>query len=154
MSVPFALLPAVVSAATPSPDVGQAPGSAEFNLFWQSVQVIVALTVTLILLVGTVWLFRKIMRVNRAAGIPGGAIRLLEIQYFDPKKAIALVRVMNRVLIVGWAEQSVTLLGELSPEEAGSLGSRETGPSVFGNLLSRFTGGQTRQSGESPPRGE
>lgn len=144
-----ALFPLTVS-ASPGPEAGAAPGAAEFNLLWQSFQVVLALSLTIALLIGTVWLFKKIMRMNRVSGVPGGAIRLLEIQYVDPKKAIALVKIMDRVLIIGWAENMVTLLGELTAEEAASLTvTRRVEPYMFGNLLARFIGRSSRPGRET-----
>jgi flagellar biogenesis protein FliO len=141
-------LKAASAYAAPASAPGAPTGAAEYNLLWQTFQVVLALAVTLVLLIMTVWVFKKIYSANRA--VPGGVVRLIEIRHVDPKKAIALVGVMDRVLIVGWGDNSMTLLGELTPEEASSLaGMQATGPNLFGTLLSRFTV-KTPPPGASP----
>ncbi len=117
-----------------------AAATPEVNLFWQTLQVVLALGVTLVLLVATVWMFKKILSFKRFPGVSGGAIRVLEIQHIDPKKAVALIRVLDRVLIVGYADSSIITLGELSPEDAARLGEERepSGTLSFGSLLDRF----------------
>ena len=118
---------------------GTPPGGPELNLFGQTLQVLFALILTLVLLVGTVWLFRRILRGRVFSGVSGGAIRILEMQYLDPKKAVALVRVVDRVFILGYTESSLACLGELSPDEAARVEKNgSAGASVpFGNILAR-----------------
>ena len=119
---------------TPSP-----PGVPEINLLWNSFQVILALIITLLLLVGTVWLFKKIMRFRQFPGISGGAIRIIEIHHVDPKKAIVLVKILDRVMVIGFSENSVTSLGELTREEIESLNiPTRTEKDVFGTILDRL----------------
>lgn len=150
ISALFTVLGSRVVFASSGPEVGAAPGAAEFNLLWQSFQVVLALSLTLVLLIGAVWLFKRIIRMNRVPGVPGGAIRLLEIHYVDPKKAIALVKIMDRVMIIGWAEHSVTRLGELTGEEAASLTAlRGVEPGIFRNILARFTGRPSQPAGDT-----
>ncbi len=129
-----------VFAGVSADSLSTAPGVPEINLFWQTLQVIFALALTLVLLVGTVFLFKKITRFKRFPGISGGAIRVLEIHYMDPRKAIALVKVLDRVLIIGYSDHTIATLGELTPEEAGSLATEHPpDPDIFATLLSRFS---------------
>lgn len=132
------------AAATTGTDPLTVAGAPEINLFWQTLQVVLALGVTLALLIATVWMFKKILRFKQFPGISGGAIHVLEIHYIDPKKAIALVKVMDRVLILGYADSSITTLGELSDGEAARLTAVTAGPAPlpFGNVLARFMKGK------------
>jgi flagellar biogenesis protein FliO len=87
-----------------------------------------------------VWLFKKILGFKQYPGITGSAIRILEIHYLDPKKAIALVKILDRTYIIGYADSSISTLGELTPEETARLNeNRQAESSSFGNLLARFT---------------
>ncbi|MHB9027360.1 MAG: FliO/MopB family protein [Candidatus Latescibacterota bacterium] len=125
-----------------------AQGAPEINLLWQTIQVVFALAITIVLLVGAVWVFKKILGFKRFPGIPGGAIRILEIHYLDPKKAIALVKILDRTFIVGYADSSISTLGELTPEETARLDdNRQTESSPFGNILARFTKASPRDEG-------
>ena len=100
-----------------------------------------ALGLTLLLLILAVWLLKKIMRVRRFPGTAPGPVSLLALHYIAPKKAIALVRVVDRILIVGISEQSLSTLGELTPDEIGKLdqgGPQDAG--VFSSILAGLTG--------------
>jgi len=90
---------------------------AEINLFFRF---IIALAIVLFLLILTLWVLKRIMKV-RAFGVSGDAIDILAVRYIDQRKAIALARVGSRVLIIGIAENSLTSLGELTSEEIGNL---------------------------------
>ncbi|MBA7588617.1 hypothetical protein ES708_30681 [subsurface metagenome] len=115
--------------------------SPEFNLFWSSAKVITALSLTLILLVVVVWLLKKIMQIRSIPGMSDGAISLLEVRFIAPKKAVALVRVLDRILIVGLSDNSMTTLGELTPEEIDNLKhENSTDPGIFRNILDGLTG--------------
>lgn len=118
---------------------GGLPGT-ELNLFWSSLKVVMALFLTLLLLVAGVWLLKRFLRVNKIPGISGRALAILEIRYITPKKAIALVRVLQRVLIVGVSENSLNMLGELTSEEIERLETNaRTEPGIFKNILAGFT---------------
>ena len=120
---------------------------SDLNLVLETVKFLAALGLTLVLLVVVLVLLRKIMRGRGAQGVGGAAsplVQVLDIQHIDPKKAIALVRVLDRVLIVGCAEHSLTNLGELSPDDVGRLNvtkdSSVLNSGVFKAILARFTG--------------
>jgi len=113
--------------------------SSEYNLFISSVKMIAALALTLVFLVAAVWMLKKLMRFNKIPGFTSGAIDVLEIRYLAPKKAIALVRVLERVFIVVFSEQTIISLGELSSEEFERLEYKQKPEtSVFKNILSGF----------------
>ncbi len=92
-----------------------APGSPEFDLIGQSLTIVLALFLVIGILILTLWLFRGMLRMNRFPGIPQGPMSILEIRHIDPKRAVTLVRVLDRVLIVAWTDNGVALLGELTP---------------------------------------
>ena len=111
------------------------------NLFMETVKVVSALIIILILIVFVLWVLKYVLRLKGVTGITGGAIRVLEIQHIDPKKSIALVRIMDRVLIIGWTENMISGLGELSADEISRLNIKEPEDTKgFGTILSRFTG--------------
>ncbi|MFC1551450.1 flagellar biosynthetic protein FliO [Candidatus Latescibacterota bacterium] len=138
-------LPARVYSAEGAQDFGAVSGdslvsysnslNSDINLF---VRFIFALAIVLILLILTLWFLKYIMKLRNSGGAHG-EIDVLEIRYIEPKKAIAIVRVLNRVMIIGLAENSITALGDLSSEEIGKLNlDKKTDPGIFGNILSKY----------------
>ena len=77
---------------------------------------------------------------------------MLEMRYIAPRKSIALVKVLDRVLILGISDQTITTLGELSPDEVSRLDTEKTDvPGRFSRILSGFTGaGDNSPSQEAP----
>ncbi|MFC1528871.1 flagellar biosynthetic protein FliO [Candidatus Latescibacterota bacterium] len=118
----------------------QLPG-AEFSLFFSAVKVVMALILTLVLLVVAIWILRGFLKVRKIPGFSDGSISVLEVRYIAPKKAVALVKVLEKVLIIGISDQSLSTLGELTPEDIKLLGTDEKpDPGVFKNILAGFTG--------------
>ena len=113
------------------------PLASELSFF---LRFIFALAIVIILLIITLWVLKQILKF-RVSGPTTGAIDVLTVHYLDQKKAVALVRIQRRVLIVGIAENSLSTLGELAPEEIDELKlNTTTETSVFGNVLARFFG--------------
>ncbi|HDY87397.1 MAG TPA: hypothetical protein ENH82_04685 [bacterium] len=111
------------------------PFNSELNLF---IRFIIALAIVIILLILTLWVLKHIMRL-RVSGIADESLDVIAIRYIEPKKAVVLIRVLKRVLIVGISDNSISTLGELSSEEIGSLQlDKKTEPGVFGNILPNF----------------
>ena len=121
------------------------PMGTELNLFMSSVKVITALALTLILLIAAVWILKRFLRIQRIPGIYGDALSVLEIRYIAPKKAVALIKILERVLIVGVSDHSINTLGELTPDEITHLEKdKKPDSGVFKNILAGFTGNKKR----------
>ena len=117
--------PAVLIAA-------QAVHNSEVNLFFRF---IIGLAIVIILLILTLWVLKQVMKL-RVSGIADNAIDVLAIRYVEQRKAVALIRVLNRVLIVGIADNSLSTLGELTSEEIGSLKlDKKTRPGIRNNSI-------------------
>jgi len=112
--------------------------NSEINLY---IRFIIGLAIVIILLILTLWVLKQVMKL-RVSGVADNAIDVLAIRYVEQRKAVALVRVLNRVLIVGIAENSLTTLGELTSEEIGSLKlEKKTLPGIWNNtFFTRFFG--------------
>jgi len=119
-------------------------GGAEINFFMSLVKVTVALVFTLALLVVAVWLLKRFLSVRSVPGLSGGSITILEIQYVGPRKSIALVRVAERVFIIGISDQTMNTLGELQSEDIAKLSAAAPSSAGFPSILKRFT----RRSGD------
>ena len=112
------------------------PINSEVNLFFRF---IIGLAIVIILLILTLWVLKQFMKL-RVSGIADDAIDVLAIRYVEQRKAVALVRVLNKVLIVGIAENSLSTLGELTSEEIGGLKlDKKTRPGIWNNsIFTRF----------------
>jgi len=118
------------------------PGSG-ISLFVAALKVVGALALTLVLMVLAVWALKKLMGAA-AVRSDGDIVTIIELRYLAPKKAVALVKVLDRVLIVGVTDQSLTSLGELTAEEAATLDERKperTDGGGFGAILASFRRG-------------
>ena len=115
----------------------QTPFAITLKLF---AELIIGLAIVIILLILTLWILKYISRF-RFPSMGVEPIQVLSLRYLEPKKAIALVRVADRVFIIGVADQALTTLGELSLEEAGTLHlDVQQNQQVFKAILSRFRG--------------
>ena len=111
--------------------------NTELNIFGHFLIVIFGLAVVIILLILTVWVLKQILRF-RGSGVADGSIDVLAVRYIEQKKSIALIRVLKKVMIIGVAENSLTTLGELSPEEIENLKLDEKAkPGAFSDIFKR-----------------
>ena len=109
--------------------------TSEINLFFRF---IIGLAIVIILLILTLWVLKQVMKL-RVSGVADDAIDVLAIRYIEQRKAVTLIRVLNRVLIVGIAENSISALGELTSEEIGSLKlDKKTELGIWNNILTKF----------------
>ncbi|HDY89082.1 MAG TPA: hypothetical protein ENH82_13330 [bacterium] len=109
--------------------------TSEINLFFRF---IIGLAIVIILLILTLWVLKQVMKL-RVSGVADDAIDIIAIRYVEQRKAITLIRVLNRVLIVGIAENSISTLGELTSEEIGSLKlDKATKPGIWNKILTKF----------------
>ncbi|MFZ5586594.1 MAG: flagellar biosynthetic protein FliO [Thermodesulfobacteriota bacterium] len=97
-------------------------------------QMLLALGLVLALVLLLYWLARRFLPGHAGLGQAAG-LRVLGRLALGPKKGLALVEVGRRVLVVGLAEQGVSLLTTIDdPEEIAALGAAKGG---FGQALQR-----------------
>ena len=109
--------------------------------FWTVFRLILALALVLALIMATVWLVKKLNPGMVRTG-SSGTIRILSATYLGPKKGLYLIKVLDRVILVGMTENSVQPITEFSgDEEAVRLLESEadkSGGGGFQNILSRL----------------
>ena len=67
---------------------------------------------------------------------PGGGMRVIARLPVEPRRSILVVRVANRVLVLGSTEAGFESLGELGPEEASALESKPSPePRSFASVM-------------------
>jgi flagellar protein FliO/FliZ len=80
---------------------------------------VVRLVLSLVMIAGLLWMAARIAG-RRGLGAAAGAVEVLARQPLSRTSAVCVVRVADRVLILGSSEQQVTLLGETDLETIGS----------------------------------
>ena len=81
------------------------------DMFWLLVRLVLAL----LLVAGMLWMAARIAG-KRGLGAAADAVEVLARQPLSRTSAICVVRVADRVLILGSSEQQITLLGETDLE--------------------------------------
>jgi len=98
---PFAFLPTLSQAATPSP-AGEALGS----LF----QLLPSLLLVIVFIFASLWLLK---RLTQPRGLAGGLMRVIAAQAVGPRERVIIVEVGTSWLVLGVTSNNVNALAEL-----------------------------------------
>jgi flagellar protein FliO/FliZ len=92
-------------------------------------ELILRIGFSLLVVLGLLWVLAKVAR-RPLAGRGGGMVSVLARQQITRGSAVAVIRVVDRALIVGVTDGQVTLLGEadLAAASGGSAVSRGSAP--------------------------
>lgn len=109
---------------------------------------VIRLTLSLILVVvliyGAVYLFRRLAGARTAGSGMRNSIRILGHYYLGPRKALYLVEMVNRILVLGVTNTSIQLVTEIKDPETIDVLRREWGSEgfhyPFSKYLDRFLG--------------
>jgi flagellar biosynthetic protein FliO len=103
--------------AAQQPDSLTAFTAGGLDSIWPSIgQLAGALVLVLVLIWGTMWLARRVMK-GSWSGRSDSNISVLERVHLAPKKSIEIVSVGNRILLLGVTEGQIGLLTELKPDD-------------------------------------
>jgi flagellar protein FliO/FliZ len=83
-------------------------------------KMISALAVVIAVVYGALYLLRKLMG-RRYGGANGGSLEVLQTTYVGPHKAISLVRVGRRSVLVGVTDNQISTLTELDSDETDEI---------------------------------
>lgn len=100
------------------------------------IRAMVSLAAVLALILGGAYLFKKYGQNSAIIGKMkrnGKMIEVIATQSLGPKRSIAVVKVAGRMLVLGVASESISLISELDSEEG--MAPNQTGASFFANLL-------------------
>jgi flagellar biosynthetic protein FliO len=84
-------------------------------------KLLVALVVIVAAIYGFLYLLRRMMGVRMAGNRSSRLIEVLETTYIAQKKSISLVRYADRAVLIGVADNSVSVLAELDSETTGKI---------------------------------
>jgi len=119
----------------------ESDGTSPPSIVAAVVKMISALAVVIAVVYGALYLLRKLMgrRYGGAAG--GGSLEVLQTTYVGPHKAISLVRVGRRSVLVGVTDNHISTLTELDPEETDEITTRTDHRTVRSESFSRALSG-------------
>lgn len=104
-----------------------------FGILWKLILVVA-------LIWFTVWFMKRFLHLGSASPAPEGGVRVLSVTHLDPRHAIYVVEVGERLLILGAGAESLSLLAEIgTPVERNALKERLKEPGAgFGSYLSEW----------------
>lgn len=103
-------------------------------------KILLLLGLVIALILGAVWIIKRISpQFNRAQG---GAIKILSSTWLGPKKALFLIEVMDRVILVGMTDNNVNSIAEFTDRDEvailkNRMVDRKSGQS-FSSILESF----------------
>ncbi|MCK4573471.1 MAG: flagellar biosynthetic protein FliO [candidate division Zixibacteria bacterium] len=104
------------------------------------VKLLSALAVVILCIYVGVFLLKKLMGRKYTGGGRSDALEVIESSYVGPKKTVTLLRVGERAVLVGVAENQMSMLTELSRDETAKIleqsRSEEEQPMNFKSILS------------------
>ena len=126
-------------AQIPLSDTSYAPATADYSPSMAGI--ILKLILSMILIVGLIYLsMYLIKKVNaRAAGggFIGDTIKIIGRTFISPKQALYLVKIGQRFVVLGATENAISMINELTDQEAKDFENRET-KAAFGSSGSKF----------------
>ena len=78
---------------------------------------IFSLSVVVVLIIGFVWFMRKFVYNRSGSNISNGLVKVISTTFIAPKKSIHLVKIMDRILVIGITENQMQALAEFKEEE-------------------------------------
>lgn len=85
---------------------------------WIVVKTVLSLAGVLALMIGVVLVLKKVLAVGRNSDSGVVEMKLIGTMALQPKRSVSLLKVMNRVLILGITEEGVQTLGEIADEQS------------------------------------
>ena len=123
---------------------------------WMVVKTLLSLFAVLGLMVGVVFVLKKYMSKGQAAGASDVTINVLGHRMLAPKRTVHVLKVLNKVIIVGVTEHGMTALGEIEDENslreiAEHMAERAKNQNSFSDYVEKymrsFTGKGSKKTG-------
>jgi flagellar biosynthetic protein FliO len=108
------------------------------------IRMVLSLLVVVVLIYAAVYVFRRLSGPRAAGGGIQRSIRVLGHYYLGPRKALYLVEIVNRILVLGITGTSIQLVTEIKDPETIEVLRRELSAEgfhyPFSQYLNRFLG--------------
>ena len=93
----------------------------DYSYLASFLKMLFALAVVLGIMLGALYLLKRIAGHNLPGSGPESLINILSTRYLGPKSSIMMVEVAGRVLIVGVTVNAINLLGEIGDDKTVAL---------------------------------
>lgn len=105
--------------------------------FFDIIRMVLPLLLIIALLGGVLWFIKKYSYQNRLSPVLGVDIKVLSSKMILPKKYISVIKVKDKLLVLGISDSSINLLKEFetSPEDEIALGN--SGKENFMDVLKK-----------------
>ncbi|MDI9571131.1 MAG: flagellar biosynthetic protein FliO [Pseudomonadota bacterium] len=90
----------------------------DYSYLVSFVKMLFALAIVLGIMLGAVYVLKRIMRHTAPGGGAEGPIAVLATRYLGPKSSIMMLEVTGRILIVGVTANGINLLTEIDDQSA------------------------------------
>jgi len=109
----------------------------EGNLIGALLKMLSALAIVVAVVFGSLYLLRRLMGRRQVGSRGCDALEVLQTTYVGPHKAISLVRVANRSVLVGVTDSQISMLSELDAAETEQIRAETSQPErePFSNML-------------------
>jgi len=109
-----------------APDVSQADALPEYNVLGSGIRMIASLMAVLALIVGSVFLLKKVIPYRGITANGKHSIMVLSRLSLGQKKSICLVRVADEILVIGLTNTNMSLLSKMRPDDYYGEGGQDT----------------------------
>jgi flagellar biosynthetic protein FliO len=90
------------------------------NFAWEFLKTMLAVLLVVVLGVAAIYISKKLGA--KISNLPGKEIRITETVHLGPRKAVHLLRIGNRQLLIGSTNESITMLAEVTSAAKGDEG--------------------------------
>ena len=85
---------------------------------WIVVKTFLSLAAVIALMIGVVFVMKKYMYGGKASSTNIVDMKIIGTMMLQPKRSVSVLKVMNKVLIIGVTEDGMQTLGEISDEKS------------------------------------
>ena len=105
--------------------------------FFDTVKMILPLLLIIVLLGGVLWFIKKYSYQSRTTNNLGVDVNVLSSKMILPKKYISVVKVKDRLLVLGVSESSINLLKEFEVDPEDEINVGASGKETFMDILKK-----------------
>jgi len=113
-----------------------APAAMDTGVAGMAAKTIVSVVVVLGLLYASIYAMKAIQRKAGKGGVKSDAVAVLYRTHIAPKKAIYVIKIANRAMVLGVTDVQISHLADLSEEEAASIKHEESTKTFKDHLFS------------------
>lgn len=122
-------------ASVPDPHSVAGVASNQPSIGMMTAKVVAVLGLVIALLYGGMFGLRRLSGRSASGGLTQGGIKVICRQQIAPRKAIYVIRVVNKAMVVGVTDSQISHLSDLSEDEVAELISKQGASNPFKRTL-------------------